>query len=309
MSVRVMALVFDAHFHDIEFQAERKKKTGETVTQSYKILAPTAKWITVALADHSNDQGEGAYPSLERLCDKTDLSMVTVVNGLKALKHIKLISYEGKSKYGTSNYTINLALLQAMKEQEKQVREKAPSKATLEQPLKPLYTASKATLDEPSLTVPKPFCAKPAQETPALKQRPPSAWGIGWQLAAGVDRVELPTSDEQTQAELANALNLFHEPEKPYILAFYQETGILPVQADVAYWRKAISYQRAKGVTPENLVIAAQQASKDGMTISSPKSLEKYAVDAHARAAKKPAQSPSTSNDFAKHLDNFVPRQ
>jgi len=93
--------------------------------------------------------------------------------------------------------------------------------------------------------------------------------------------VVLPGAEEQTEINLLNALNMFHEHEKTFVRAFYEQTGILPIQADLAYWRKTFSYLRAKGVTPDDLVEAARQAAKDDMTIASPKSLEKYAVDIH----------------------------
>lgn len=126
--------------------------------------------------------------------------------------------------------------------------------------------------------------AQNAPEPKKPKPTPPPAWGADWQMAAGVDKLELPAPEEQTALDLLNALNMFHEHEKAYVQAFYEQTGILPIQADLAYWRKTFSYLRAKGVTPDDLVEAARQAAKDDMTIASPKSLEKYAVDIHFKA-------------------------
>ena len=56
MSVRVMALVFDADIPAIELQDKKRK-----------ISAPTLKLVLLALADHCNDDGDGAYPSLSRI--------------------------------------------------------------------------------------------------------------------------------------------------------------------------------------------------------------------------------------------------
>jgi DNA-binding Lrp family transcriptional regulator len=144
---------------------------------------------------------------------------------------------------------------------------------------------------------------------PEPKPTPPATWDPAWQMAAGVTHIQVPAQDELVEAALANAVNLFYEHEQPYIIAFYRETGILPLRDDLAYWRKALTYQKAKGVTPEELTFAARQALKDDMSVSSPKSLEKYAVDIHARAARNPEGNPGrTETDLTQHLRTFVPR-
>lgn len=340
MSVKLMATAFAAHFHDIEFAHNKTKRSGELVEVQVKVMAATAKWVVVALADHANDEGEGAYPSVDTLVEKTDLSRVSVVNALKALKQEEIIVYVGLSKRKTSNYAINVKALEEMANNKKQVRPRPKgleneadtskatllveeasskvallpkndtSKATLPPPVKPLYQTSKATLPESSLTVLNhPFCADAQNPSAPEKPTPSAAWGADWQMAAGAEKIQFPNADEQTALDLINALNLFHEPEKPYVRAFYLATNILPIKGDVAYWRKSISYMLVKRVTPEDLSVAAREAFKGGMTVSSPKSLEKYAVDAHARAARRPSAPPTTTTEFTRHLDGFVPRQ
>ena len=95
MSVNLMSSIFEVEFFDI-------KDAEGNVTK-----ASTAKLVLLAMADHANDEGEGAYPSIERLCKKTALSEQTIRNTFDALRHNGIIELSGKSKYGTNNHTIN----------------------------------------------------------------------------------------------------------------------------------------------------------------------------------------------------------
>lgn len=150
MSVKIMALTWRARFHDAKVLCEVKKKNGETVQKEIRVLASNLKSICLSLADHSNDEGEGAYPSLSLLMAKTELSRPTVVAALKALKQEGAISFVGWSKWSTSNYTVHQGKLEEWASREGQIRLKA-SKAALPVLVKPLYSASKAALLEPSL--------------------------------------------------------------------------------------------------------------------------------------------------------------
>jgi hypothetical protein len=102
MSVRTMSLVFE---YDMP---ELKTDDGKTVPDS------TAKFVLLALADHCNDEGEGAYPGVKRICKKTSMSTQTVCNALNALRHNGYTTLEGKSKADTNNYTINLSKFQPL---------------------------------------------------------------------------------------------------------------------------------------------------------------------------------------------------
>lgn len=97
MSVKLMSAIFDTEFRDLEDAEGNKTK------------ASTAKLVLLALADHANDEGEGAYPSIDRLVKKTALSRNCIIEAFDALKYNGLISYEGVSRLGTSNYTVNPA--------------------------------------------------------------------------------------------------------------------------------------------------------------------------------------------------------
>lgn len=95
MSVNLMSAIFETDFFDL--------KDGEgNITK-----ASTAKLVLLAMADHANDEGEGIYPSVERMCKKTALSAQTIRNTWDALKYNGIILLSGMSKYGTNNHTIN----------------------------------------------------------------------------------------------------------------------------------------------------------------------------------------------------------
>jgi hypothetical protein len=97
-----MSLVFDFEFQSTGVRVRRKTKTVN------KNVSPSSqKLVMLALADHANDEGEGAYPSLTTLCKKTCLTRPTVSITLRCLKSIGLLKRVGVSKRGTTNYTIN----------------------------------------------------------------------------------------------------------------------------------------------------------------------------------------------------------
>ena len=104
MSVRVMSLVFEAKLPDINL-------TGKTVR---RVTAPTLKLVLLALGDHCNDDGDGAYPSLVTLEHKTGMAHSSVINSLSALKSQGFILRSGISKRGTTNYSINVPMLKSL---------------------------------------------------------------------------------------------------------------------------------------------------------------------------------------------------
>lgn len=91
-----MSAIFETEFRDLS-------DADGNVTK-----ASTAKLVLLAMADHANDEGEGAYPGLTLMEKKTALSRQGVINTYRALKHNGIITLqEDKSKLGTNNYTIN----------------------------------------------------------------------------------------------------------------------------------------------------------------------------------------------------------
>jgi len=97
MSVSIMSSVFAGNFPDVEIQLGNDTHT---------VKASTLKFVLLALADHANDEGKGAYPSLDKLATKTSMSRRTVQRALDALAQLEIIRCVGVSEYGTDNYSI-----------------------------------------------------------------------------------------------------------------------------------------------------------------------------------------------------------
>ena len=100
MSVKLMSMIFQAKIEDV--------KVGEKT-----VTAPLLKLVMLALADHCNDDGDGAYPSLTLLEEKTALTRSSVINSLNALKQQGSIIRVGISKRGTTNYSLNIPMLKS----------------------------------------------------------------------------------------------------------------------------------------------------------------------------------------------------
>jgi len=97
MSVHLMSVAFSANLPDTEIPV-----SGENHT----VKASTLKFVLLALADHANDEGRGAYPSIDTLAKKTSMSRRTVQRALDALIQLQIIKCVGTSEYGTDNYSI-----------------------------------------------------------------------------------------------------------------------------------------------------------------------------------------------------------
>lgn len=99
MSISIMSQVFKMNMPEL------KTDQGVSVSDS------SCKFVLLALADHANDEGYGAYPSVNRLQQKTNLSRQTVCNALNALRTNKFTELQGRSRRQTSNYRILVARL------------------------------------------------------------------------------------------------------------------------------------------------------------------------------------------------------
>jgi DnaD/phage-associated family protein len=101
MSIRLMSAAFSADLPDVEIETGK-----ESIPGTHTVKASTSKFVLLALADHANDEGRGAYPSLDTLAHKTSMSRRTVQRAIDALKILGIIKLVGISEYGTDNYSI-----------------------------------------------------------------------------------------------------------------------------------------------------------------------------------------------------------
>lgn len=228
MSVTLMSLVYAAHFRDIEYIHQGTKKTGESYSKTIRVLAPNVKSVCLALADHANDEGEGAYPSITKIESKTELSRVTVIACIKAMREEKhnILTYVGISKRGTCNYTINKEKIIEMASWERQKREKSSSKAallgkaTLPEVVKPLDHDSKAAIPESSVNHPQTThlgAAAPAQPVKPKKRG---------DMMDGILFYQRLAEDKQTQ--LADRVNAYPPDVQDVLLWFVDVYGLLP---------------------------------------------------------------------------------
>src|SRR3990167_4285887 len=98
-----MSAVFEHPMNDLQIE-----KNGELRT----IKASTAKLMLLALADHANDEGKSAYPSIKLLGKKTAIrSRQTLIDTLDALSAHGYISRGEPSERRTTNYTLHMGVL------------------------------------------------------------------------------------------------------------------------------------------------------------------------------------------------------
>lgn len=275
MSVSVMTLVYKAHFHDITFIHKGKKKaTGEEYEKAIKVSNFNLKSVCLALADHANDEGEGAYPAVETISSKTEISDVTVIACLKAMKQEGIITYTGRSKWDTCNYTVNKAKLVEMAGWERQKRLSPKSKAALVPEVKPLNLKSEAALPEPSIH-PKPSSGARA---PFLKSMP-----IEWQLAAGVEEVVVPDNKEAARKDIATEIAKVFGVQAPtvyeMVMTFQNERDLTFTTDDVSGQRKAIRSMLAKNVKPEHVLRAVRKLMSINYTVVDLFAVVKNAID------------------------------
>jgi DNA-binding MarR family transcriptional regulator len=171
MSIRLIASIFDADIPEL--------KTSKDQTVS----ASAATFVLLAIADHANDNGEGAYPAIITIAQKTKLTAQTVIKAIDALELAGYLEKLGKSRHGSTVYRIN--------------PKKITTKATLVKALKPLYQDTKVTLVKPSLTIIKPIAEALSDVT-----------GIGLEINEGYlyKQAKELLKDERISPELIRSL-------------------------------------------------------------------------------------------------------
>jgi hypothetical protein len=98
-----MTKVFWTAFGDLSYL----EKSGNEIT----VGQSAAKITLLAIADSANDYGENSWNSYETLAQKTSLARRSVLRTVRALIANKYLVPMGTSRYGTNNFSINLARL------------------------------------------------------------------------------------------------------------------------------------------------------------------------------------------------------
>lgn len=250
MSVTVMALVFSYNMPNL------KTDGGVSVPDS------TAKFVLLALADHANDEGEAAYPSITILCKKTSMSRSTVCNALNALRTSGFTTFKGESKHRTSNYSINVSKLQTSSVAglvqppnfQKSSHRTGSSSATELAAVQPPNSNHPLTVLKPSLNHPRANFPKSPD----------------WSIAHGEKPEEIPH-------EIDIALMNIPEPMRAHARAFIEATGIIPHKSEYKKWIKEIVRQKEMCISPRVIMEAAKKMQKDGLSITWPGSMTSIA--------------------------------
>jgi len=103
MSVDTMSRVFWTDIPDLAYP----DKKGKLVT----VQASTCKIVLLAIADNANDYGENSWQSFDTLKTKTSLQKRSVIRAIRSLVENKYLMLDGISRFGTNNYTVNVAVL------------------------------------------------------------------------------------------------------------------------------------------------------------------------------------------------------
>lgn len=241
MSVRVMSLVFDATIGDMKY-----KKDGEDRTAK----GSTVKLLLLAYADHSNDEGEGAYPGYTRLEVKTSLSRQGIADTIEAIKQNNLAVFAGKSKLHTNSYTLNLEQIKTLvKPLDSDITPESshltpPSQATLPEGVKPL-----------DLNHPKPSLNPSIDEVVKKANAEVDAILTQMRLSAGKSWTLLP--------------EIYH----PYGKIFCAATGLSYHKKDLFKWIQAFEEWASENFPATDIPDTVKDVIQDGMGISSPMSI------------------------------------
>jgi len=266
------------------------------------VAPPALKLVLLALADHAGDDGEGAYPSMTRLENKTGLSRPTVSHALQALMHAGWIERIGVSNLGTTHYKIIHP-------------SKWPSKPSLPVLVNPVYQGSKLGLLEVvnpvylnhpfnhQLTPNETFNVAASAATPELQNREilqpeqtditpdrqesaptqtqdlPADWAIaGAGRPIKNERVAQILAGQQARQDNDFAPSWLPEEHRDRYRIFASMTGLRPVgRKEQNSWIGAFRQMASAGITADILRAALQKLQKDGMSIANPYSAYKTA--------------------------------
>lgn len=197
-----MSAIFRTEFRDLQDEQGNNTK------------ASTAKFVCIALADHANDEGEGAYPSIGKLSLKTSLSRTAVINALDALKFNGVLIANGTSKYDTINYTVNPDCFSKDSQPGVLVLSlDSPSQPGVLPPVNPVDPNHPLTIPEPSM--PKgdlvdavlQYEQKPTSIRTAIKEY--FRLNVNWETKTARQWMEWAVSENITPDQIARAADLW----------------------------------------------------------------------------------------------------
>lgn len=254
MSVDMMSLVFKCNMPEL------KTDKGQVVPDS------TAKFVLLALADHANDEGEGAYPGIDLLCRKTNLSSATVTHALNALRTNGFTVLMGKSKRSTYNYTILVAKIREFQ-------------WLIPPDISGYNPAVLAAKTNPSVTISKPSLT-----------------------ASDIAEVNSFTDAILDNARKAKYP---HREKFPEVLTGYADiyvelTGQEPRKPVITDWLETFHEWQGMNLRAGDLRAAHEKLTSSGIVVTRPGSLTKtaYALKSQGRAAKEPPQQKTELEQF-----------
>jgi hypothetical protein len=260
MSVRIMALIFEANFADCQ-------------VQSRKVSAATAKFVCLALADHCNDEGKGAYPSVDRLAHKVNMTSRTVIFALRALEIMGIIKASGISEYGTKDYTISI---EAVKELEKYT----PIYRDESDDINPeglKVTTLGAESDDKKVSL---LSDKPSLK-PSLNQSALTSKKYKERIAESMRKFEEKRLSGQTDFGWLDE-GLVHFA-RAFVRAWNPDYQ--PMNREYSLWKSELWEWQRLGITDDIIERTVAKMRKENLTIKSPKSITGIALDMKAKGS------------------------
>lgn len=268
MSIKLMSAIFETEFRDLQ------DADGNTTK------AATAKLVLLALADHANDEGEGAYPGLTKMQLKTALTRPTIINTYDALKYNGIIFLAGISKRSTNNYTINVNSFPRAVDGSKPSLLVNPvylaSKPTLPVLVNPLYPNHPLTTPEPSIGIDMP---------------------LDWKLSHGEEITDKDLIGERYK-QMVDAANLLatsfgQSARRAYDIAleFMKARDVVIPESKIKGQRKAIKEMLEANVTAQHVRAAVEKLIADSMTV-----VDLFSVQNTAYALANPAPEQKATN-------------
>ena len=117
MSIQVMALVLGANLEDI------RDRRGRRITPA------VSKSILIVLANHVREDGDGAWPSLEKMARWAGVRRRVLIDALRALEDAGILIRVGRTPRGVVRYRISVSALKDRQFEDSPLRSSADSSA------------------------------------------------------------------------------------------------------------------------------------------------------------------------------------